>query len=245
MSRRNSWRGVSVSQLTAISQQARKTPTNRSSDSRAANHVDGQSDTKPAPPDMLKRVTPNRPKSRGVSPLVARPSSVAAWARSTRLPVKILGIDPGSRLLGFALIEQTGARVTALEYGVLKADGADYLARLADLSLQMAQIIVRLNPQEVAIERAFVHKNPDSALKLGQARGMVMAHCFGLHLPVFEYTPRLVKQSVVGTGAADKAQVQKMVSIILNLTERPSADAADACAVALCHGQARLKVVRS
>jgi len=155
-------------------------------------------------------------------------------------PIRFLGIDPGSRLLGFALLEQTGGKLRALEYGVLKATGSNYVERLAQLSGELGALIPRLNPDEVAIERAFVHKNPDSALKLGQARGMVMTHCFGLHLPIFEYTPRLVKQSVVGSGAADKTQVQKMVTVLLNLSTRPPVDAADACAVAICHSHGRL-----
>lgn len=156
----------------------------------------------------------------------------------------ILGVDPGSRLTGYGVIRQQGNQLTYLGSGCINAQGsvkaplslADKLKLIHD---GISELIVQFQPDEFAIEQVFMARNPDSALKLGQARGaaIVAAACAGL--PVAEYAARLVKQAVVGTGAADKTQVQHMVMAMLKLPQRPQADAADALAVALCHAHSR------
>lgn len=156
----------------------------------------------------------------------------------------ILGVDPGSRLTGYGVIRQQGNQLSYLGSGCINAQGtakaplslADKLKLIHD---GISELIVQFQPDEFAIEQVFMARNPDSALKLGQARGaaIVAAACAGL--PVAEYAARLVKQAVVGTGAADKTQVQHMVMAMLKLPQRPQADAADALAVALCHAHSR------
>jgi crossover junction endodeoxyribonuclease RuvC len=111
--------------------------------------------------------------------------------------------------------------------------------RLRQIFAGIAAIIVEYSPAEVAIERVFMHRNADSALKLGQARGAALCATFAHPVRVFEYAPRQIKQAVVGTGSADKAQVQLMVTRLLGLDAQPAADAADALAVALCHAHSR------
>ena len=148
---------------------------------------------------------------------------------------RILGIDPGSRVTGYGLIESDGMRSIHIEHGALRLDGEALPPRLGEIFARVSSLIERHQPEVMAIEQVFVSKNPASALKLGQARGAAI--CAAIHhgLEVAEYTPTRVKQSVVGTGRADKAQVQHMVKMILNLSGRLQADAADALAVALSH----------
>ncbi|MRJ41220.1 MULTISPECIES: crossover junction endodeoxyribonuclease RuvC [Idiomarinaceae] len=162
----------------------------------------------------------------------------------------ILGIDPGSRLTGYGLIRQSGQRVSYLGSGCinvmrsLKSNSEPCLAdKLKVIHDGVCELITQFQPTEFAIEQVFMARNPDSALKLGQARGaaIVAAACAGL--PVAEYAARLVKQAVVGTGAADKVQVQHMVMAMLKLTHKPQADAADALAVALCHAHTRTQLI--
>jgi len=150
-------------------------------------------------------------------------------------PIKIVGIDPGSQLLGFGVLEWRGREASYVDSGTLKAVGTDYLQRVADLNHQVIALFERVQPDEVVIERAFVSKNSDSALKLGQVRGVVMAAAFSRHVKVIEYSPRSVKQSVTGMGGASKEMVQRMVGHWLTLTHPLLADEADALAVALCH----------
>ena len=155
---------------------------------------------------------------------------------------RILGIDPGSRITGYGIIEsqsgQSGKRASTpscLAGGCLRLTGADMASRFGQLFHSLTEIIETYQPHEVAIEQVFMHKNAASALKLGQARGVAIAAVVRLALPVFEYAPRLIKQAIVGRGGADKNQVQHMIKILLRLTAKPQADAADALAVALCH----------
>jgi crossover junction endodeoxyribonuclease RuvC len=112
-------------------------------------------------------------------------------------------------------------------------------ARLAELDDALAQLIAQWRPQEVSLERVFVMRNVDSALKLGQARGVILCAIGRAALPLAEYAPRLVKQTVTGTGAATKEQIQHMVRQLLNLNGTPAADAADALALAICHAHQR------
>jgi crossover junction endodeoxyribonuclease RuvC len=150
----------------------------------------------------------------------------------------ILGIDPGSRLTGYGVIKQHGRNFEYLGSGCIKAlsQGEDLGSRLNTIFAGVSEIILQFQPTMFAIEQVFMAKNPDSALKLGQARGAAIVAATQAELVIAEYSARQIKQSVVGTGAADKSQVQHMVKSILKLPATPQADAADALAVALCHG---------
>lgn len=154
----------------------------------------------------------------------------------------ILGIDPGSRLTGYGVIKKEGRQFTYLGSGCIKTinskddETKKLSSRLQVIFSGVSELILQFQPDEFAIEQVFMAKNPDSALKLGQARGAAIVAATNANLDVSEYSARQIKQSVVGTGAADKAQVQHMVKSILRLPGTPQADAADALAVALCHG---------
>lgn len=148
----------------------------------------------------------------------------------------ILGIDPGSRKTGFGVISSVSGRIEYVSSGVIRMKDGDTLPeRLKTIFTSVSDIIQRHCPQEFAIENVFMAKSAGSALKLGQARGAAIVAAVHHDLPVAEYEARKVKQSVVGTGAADKSQVQHMVMSLLNLPGSPQEDAADALAVALCH----------
>jgi len=148
----------------------------------------------------------------------------------------ILGIDPGSITLGYGIVRHERNTVTYVTSGCIKVGKLELPQRLRQIYVDLTQIINQYQPQLVAIERVFMHKNASSALKLGQARGVAIAAAACQELPVAEYSAREVKQAVVGYGNAAKAQVQHMVKTILNLNGLPAADAADALAIALCHG---------
>jgi len=152
---------------------------------------------------------------------------------------KILGIDPGSLLTGWAVITQDGPRLTRVASGVIRTGGQEFTQRLRVIARDVALIVAEYQPQEVSVERAFVHRNADSALKLGHARAAAICGTFAVDLPIFEYAPRDVKQAVVGSGAASKEQVQQMVGILLKLKDVLQADEADALAVALTHALRR------
>lgn len=147
----------------------------------------------------------------------------------------ILGIDPGSRVTGYGVIRQNGRKLEYLGSGAIRTSVEDLPTRLKRIYAGVSEIITQFQPQMFAIEQVFMAKNPDSALKLGQARGVAIVAAMNQDLPVFEYAARLVKQTVVGSGAADKTQVQHMVTRILNLSAQPQADAADALAIAITH----------
>lgn len=148
----------------------------------------------------------------------------------------ILGIDPGSCRTGYGVIRLEGNRHIHIESGYLNLLSYPSTIRLRHIFLGIQEIIKKHNPHEAAIEQVFMHENPDSALKLGQARGAAIV---ALNMPVAEYSARQVKKSVVGHGAAKKEQVQFMVRRLLNLSQALQADAADALAIALCHAHAR------
>ncbi|MDU8924053.1 crossover junction endodeoxyribonuclease RuvC [Pasteurellaceae bacterium LIM206] len=147
----------------------------------------------------------------------------------------ILGIDPGSRLTGYGVIRQQGRRLDYLGSGVIRTSVENLPARLKRIYAGVSKIITQFQPDMFAIEQVFMAKNADSALKLGQARGTAIVAAVNQDLPVFEYAARLVKQTVVGIGSADKIQVQDMVTRILKLSDKPQADAADALAIAITH----------
>lgn len=155
----------------------------------------------------------------------------------------ILGIDPGSRITGYGLVKQAHGRIEYLGSGCIRTNEKDLPLRLKQIHAGVSEIITQFSPDEFAIEQVFMAKNADSALKLGQARGAAIVSAVSQDLPVAEYSARQIKQAVVGTGAADKSQVQHMVTQLLNLSASPQADAADALAVALCHCHTRQSLI--
>jgi len=152
---------------------------------------------------------------------------------------RILGIDPGSRKTGFGVLDFVGDRAFYVASGSVHSAVGDFAARLRLIFRSVAEIAAEYHPDAVVIESIFVHRNAMSALKLGQARSAALCATFALDIAVYEYAPREIKQAVVGTGAATKAQVQHMVMSLLKLQGEPSPDAADALAAALCHGHQR------
>ncbi len=158
----------------------------------------------------------------------------------------ILGIDPGSRFTGYGVIEQQGQMFTYLGSGCIKAlsQGDDLASRLQTIFAGVSELIIQFKPDMFAIEQVFMGVNPGGALKLGQARGVAIVAATNTGLDIAEYSARQIKQAVVGTGAADKTQVQQMVKNILKLPGTPQADAADALAVALCHGHSHTSIAK-
>jgi crossover junction endodeoxyribonuclease RuvC len=153
--------------------------------------------------------------------------------------LRILGIDPGSRLTGFGVLDFDADNATYVASGIVQSIEGDFPDRLRRIFQSVSEIVTEYKPDAVAIESVFVHRNAGSALKLGHARSAAICATFETDVEVFEYAPREIKQAVVGTGSATKDQVQHMVVTILNLDGEPSADAADALATALCHGHQR------
>lgn len=150
--------------------------------------------------------------------------------------MRILGIDPGTRITGFGLVEKRGNRLLHIDNGIIRTRSGDELApRLKTIYDGLGQIIEEYAPEAVAVEEIFVSRNVRSALKLGHARGTALLAGVVHDLPVFEYTALQVKNAVVGYGRADKAQVQSMVKALLALPEIAQEDASDALAAAICH----------
>jgi len=154
--------------------------------------------------------------------------------------VLILGLDPSLSCTGWGVIRAEGNRLTHIANGQVKTDAKASLAeRLVQIDAALAEVIAAHRPQAAAVEDVFVNANPQSTLKLGQARGVVLLAAAKAGLPVHEYAARLVKKSVVGTGGADKSQVQAMLKILLPGAKAAGADAADALAVAITHAHHR------
>lgn len=150
--------------------------------------------------------------------------------------MRILGIDPGSRITGYGIIDKVGNRLLHVDNGAIFTDtSGDFPQRLHRIFAGLTDIIRTYQPEAVAIEQVFLANNAQSALKLGQARGAAIVAGVTGGLPVHEYTALQVKQAVVGHGRAAKEQVQQMVKALLNLPEIAQADASDALAVAICH----------
>ena len=150
--------------------------------------------------------------------------------------MRLLGLDPGLRRTGWGIVDAEGNRLTHVANGVISSDNQRSLAeRLVQLHEGILGVIDSWSPEAAAVEETFVNQNPASTLKLGQARGVVLLAPAGRGLPVAEYAARRVKQSVVGTGGAAKAQVEAMVGMLLAGCEIHGSDAADALAVAICH----------
>lgn len=149
--------------------------------------------------------------------------------------LRVLGIDPGSRLTGFGVVDLGTRAPVYVASGTVRSLKGDFPDRLKQIFDAITAIVDEYSPDIVAIESVFMHRNPGSALKLGQARSAALCATFTRQVEVHEYAPREIKQAVVGTGAASKEQVQLMVASLLGLAERPAPDAADALAAAICH----------
>ena len=155
----------------------------------------------------------------------------------------ILGIDPGSRITGYGVIEQKGSKCTYIASGCIRTKGDELAPKLNMIFDGVREIILQYQPTEFAIEQVFMGKNADSALKLGQARGVAIVAATQSDLYVCEYSARQIKQAVVGNGGASKEQVQAMVMSLLTLSGRPQADAADGLAIAICHAHTAQSLV--
>jgi crossover junction endodeoxyribonuclease RuvC len=156
------------------------------------------------------------------------------------IPIRIIGIDPGLRNLGWGVIESAGSRLSFVACGSIHSDAAQSLAhRLRQLHDGLMAVLRDHAPAEASVEETFVNRDPQSALKLGQARGIALLAPALAGLPVAEYSANLIKKTVVGAGHADKAQVAMMVRILLPRCDAKSADAADALAAAITHAQHR------
>jgi crossover junction endodeoxyribonuclease RuvC len=158
--------------------------------------------------------------------------------------IRILGIDPGSRITGYGIIDTDGRKTVYVTSGCVRVLQDDIGEKLKTIFDALSQLVQEVNPHEFAIEKVFMHRNADSALKLGQARGAAICAVSTHDIPVWEYTPTQIKQSIVGKGNATKEQIQHMVRILLNLPGYPQADAADALAAALCHAHTRNTLVQ-
>jgi crossover junction endodeoxyribonuclease RuvC len=163
-----------------------------------------------------------------------------------RPAVRILGIDPGSQRTGIGIIDvdEVGRSRHVFNTALHLLANDTFSERLKQIFDEVSAIISDYAPHEAAVERVFMARNPDSALKLGQARGAAICAVVNRGISISEYAAREVKQSVVGTGSGDKTQVQHMVCVLLNITGRLQADAADALAIALTHAHTRASVER-
>ena len=151
--------------------------------------------------------------------------------------MRIIGIDPGTRTVGWGIIDFDGHNIRPVDYGVIDAGAmTDYAARFAYIHEQLHRIILRNHPDIAAVEEVFTSKALKRSIEIGEGRGVALLSAAVAGVKVAEYSPAVVKKSVVGTGQAHKSQVQQMVRIILGLDEVPSPeDAADALAIAICH----------
>jgi len=151
--------------------------------------------------------------------------------------MRILGIDPGTRVVGYGIIETAGSRIAPVTFGVVRArPGDSYAVRLRRIFEGLTRIVREYRPDEAAIEEAFYGKSVSAALRMGEGRGVAIVAAALQDLPLWQYSPAEVKKSVVGSGRAHKVQIQEMVRMLLGLPEVPEPqDAADALAVAICH----------
>ncbi|PIQ43953.1 MAG: crossover junction endodeoxyribonuclease RuvC [Gammaproteobacteria bacterium CG11_big_fil_rev_8_21_14_0_20_46_22] len=156
----------------------------------------------------------------------------------------ILGIDPGSRVTGYGIIQVDDKRIRYVDSGCIRTESENMYERLAVIFENIKTLVEQYRPTEAAMEEVFVNANVQSALKLGQARGSAVAAIATSRIPIEGYSPRQIKLAVVGYGNADKAQVQHMVKTLLALDKTPPSDAADALAAALCHSQTHASLER-
>lgn len=155
--------------------------------------------------------------------------------REKKMPLTVIGIDPGSVNLGWGVVCETSGVVKFVECGVIRPKGKDFSARMGNLFLELSRVIEHFQPDEAAVETVFTHKNIMSALKLGQARGVVLAACAAQGISVADYEPTAIKKALVGVGRADKSQVSFMVGRLLGVKEDWAVDAGDALGCAICH----------
>lgn len=155
----------------------------------------------------------------------------------------ILGIDPGSRITGFGVVRQTARGCEYVASGCIRTGAGELPERLQIVFRGVSEIIQQHGPVTMGIERVFMARNPDSALKLGQARGAAIVAAVEAGLEIAEYSATQVKQAVAGTGGANKEQVMLMVMRLLKLTQKPQIDASDALAIALCHAHTRSSLI--
>ena len=159
--------------------------------------------------------------------------------------MRVVGIDPGSRITGYGVVEVDGPRITHVANGCIRVGTGELPQRLADIHAGIVAVLGEHRPSavdagfEMAVEQVFMHRNVSSALKLGHARGVALLAAVQAGMPVHEYSATRIKQAVSGRGHADKEQVQHMVCVLLGLDSAPATDAADALAVALCHAHSR------
>ncbi|MEO7774966.1 MAG: crossover junction endodeoxyribonuclease RuvC [Steroidobacteraceae bacterium] len=170
-------------------------------------------------------------------------AGVRVMPQSVTLPdsdrCRVLGLDPGSIRTGFGVIDCGQHDPRHVANGTIKVAGATLAQRLRHIYEAICELVELHQPDEIAIERVFVHRNVDSALKLGQARGVTLCAAASRGAPVYEYAPRAIKLAVVGHGGAEKTQVVHMVRGLLTIEAELGADAADALAICLCHSQSR------
>lgn len=181
---------------------------------------------------------PSRSSWRAYRPGSERLAAPAVARVAVGGTARILGLDPGSLRTGFGVIDCVRGELRIVAQGCIATSGGPLADRLRHIHGRVAELIAEHAPQEIAVERVFLSKNADSALKLGQARGAALA-AVPVALGVHEYAPRAIKLAVVGVGGAEKTQVQHMVRQLLRLDIRLAADAADALAVAICHANSR------
>lgn len=170
--------------------------------------------------------------------LHARERALGATAAGLTAPstMRVIGLDPGLACTGWGIVVKSGSRLSHVANGHVKTDASAPLAeRLVTLDRGLADVILAHRPDAGAVEEVFVNNNPQSTLKLGQARGVCLLALARAGMPVTEYATRLVKKALVGTGAAEKAQVQAMLAVLLPGVKLAGADAADALAVAIAH----------
>lgn len=156
------------------------------------------------------------------------------------MTIRVLGIDPGSQTTGYGVVDIDAGDVRYVASGCVRTRG-DHLARLEEIYRALVHLVEEFRPGEIAVESVFVHRNAASALKLGQARAAALCGVFhgAFGLGIYEYTPRAVKQAIVGFGGAEKSQVEAMIKQLLRVDGSLQSDAADALAVALCHAHTR------
>jgi len=181
---------------------------------------------------------PMRSSWRAYEPGAKAPAGPVVARMLPGKPARILGLDPGSLRTGYGVIDCAAGTLTIVAQGCIATSGGPLADRLRIIHAKVTELIGLHRPQEVAVERVFLSKNADSALKLGQARGAALA-AVPAALGVHEYAPRAIKLAVVGVGGAEKAQVAHMVKQLLRLEMKLGADAADALAIAICHANTR------
>ncbi len=186
------------------------------------------SGTKRIPISQLASIASKSVKGR--DPRTLRPPTGPTKAR-------VLGVDPGSRVTGYGIVEINGTRLTHVASGIIKAykPGVTFEDRLVTIHKELDALIKLHKPDAAAAEGVFTHRNAQSALKLGHARGVVLLTARLNNLSVAEYAPTRIKQAVVGHGSADKTQVQKMISMLLGIPAPKKLDTSDALAIAICH----------